>query len=116
MVDAVAELTWRVFPASVMMVVGVGVVLFGLRVEIKGIRLSRDDASKMITVVQGFRIAVIGLALAGVGASWNWNILWLFVLSLAFGGEEIMESSVHLFILRRRPPHWPKSKANQSVK
>jgi hypothetical protein len=38
-----------------------------------------------------------------MGAAWNWNILWLFVLSLAFGGEEVVESTVHLYILRRGP-------------
>ena len=51
----------------------------------------------------------LGLTLAGLGAAWNWHILWLFVLSLIFGAEEILESSVHLFILRRRPPLWPRS-------
>jgi hypothetical protein len=61
-----------------------------------------------VIVIRGFRFAVIGVALAGLGASWNWHITWLFVLSLVFGGEEGLESSVHLFILRRRPPHWPR--------
>ncbi len=53
--------------------------------------------------VRGFRIAVIGLVLAGLGASWWWHVTWLFVLTLVFGGEEILESTVHLAILRWKP-------------
>ena len=62
-----------------------------------------SDPTKMHRFVIGFRIAVIGITMAGVGVAWNWNILWLFVLSLAFGGEELVESTVHLYILRRGP-------------
>ena len=64
-----------------------------------------SDPTKMHRFVIGFRIAVIGITMAGVGAAWNWNILWLFVLSLAFGGEELVESTVHLYILRRGPSY-----------
>ena len=52
-----------------------------------------SDPTKMHRFVIGFRIAVIGITVAGLGAAWNWNILWLFVLSLAFGGEELVEST-----------------------
>ena len=90
------------------MALGAGVLLAGIRLEVQGIRLQTSDPTKMVTVIRGFRIAVIGLVFAGLGASWNWHITWLFVLSLIFGGEELLESSVHLFILRRRPSHWPR--------
>ena len=55
---------------------------------------------KNITFV---RIAIIGFAIAGLGASWNWNLLWLFVLTLIIAGEEIAESTTHLAILRWKP-------------
>ena len=90
------------------MALGVAVFLSGIRLELKGIRRPSGDSMKMVTVIRGFRFAVIGVALAGLGASWNWHITWLFVLALVFAGEEVLESSVHLFILRRRPPHWPR--------
>ena len=105
--DFIADLSWKSYPASALMVVGAGIFFGGIRLEVAGIRLPSGDATKMITVIRGFRYAVLGVALAGLGIAWNWNIMWLFVLSLIFGGEEILESSVHLFILRRRPPHWP---------
>lgn len=106
-VDAIADLPWRIYPALAIVAVGLAVFVLGIRIEVDGIRRHTGDPTKMVTVIRGFRVAVIGLALGGLGAAWNWQIMWLFVLSLIFGIEEILESSVHLFILRHRPPHWP---------
>ena len=104
--EALTDLSWRVYPGSALMALGAAILLSGIRLEVEGIRLPSGDSMKMITVIRGFRIAVIGVALAGLGAAWTWNIMWMFVLALVFGGEELLESSVHLFILKRRPPHW----------
>jgi len=106
--EALTDLSWRIYPASALMALGVALLLSGLRLEVEGIRRPTGDSMKMVTVIRGFRIVVIGVALAGLGAAWTWHITWLLVLSLVFGGEEVLESSVHLFILRRRPSHWPR--------
>jgi len=50
-----------------------------------------------------FRLSVVGLAVAGLGASWAWQQLWLLALSLAIGGEELLESSICVYALRRYP-------------
>ena len=105
--ETLTDLSWRIYPASALMALGVAILFSGIRLEVEGIRRPTGDSTKMVTVIRGFRVAVIGVALAGLGAAWTWHITWLFVLSLIFGGEEVLESSVHLFILRRRPPHWP---------
>ena len=106
--ETLTDLSWRIYPASALMALGVAILSSGIRLEVEGIRRPTGDSMKMVTVIRGFRITVIGVSLAGLGASWTWHIMWLFVLSLVFGGEEVLESSVHLFILRRRPPHWPR--------
>lgn len=106
MMETLTDLSWRIYPASGLMALGAAFLLSGIRLEVAGIRRPTGEPAKMVTVIRGFRFAVLGVALAGLGASWNWNIMWLFVLSLVFGGEEVLESSVHLFILRRKPPHW----------
>ena len=105
--EALTDLSWRIYPASALMALGVAILFSGMRLEVEGIRRPTGDPMKMVTVIRGFRVAVIGVALAGLGAAWAWLITWLFVLSLVFGAEEVLESSVHIFILRRRPPHWP---------
>jgi hypothetical protein len=41
------------------------------------------------------------MSLAALAASWIWGQLWLFVLALAFAGEELLETSTMLFAMRR---------------
>ena len=101
--DALVNLEWRIYPASVTMALGAGLLLLGVRNGITGTSLPSGHPDKMITVIQGFRVSVIGLALAGVGAAWAWHIVWLLVLSLVFGGEELLESTTHISILKRAP-------------
>ena len=101
MIDALIELSWRVYPASLLMALGAALALWGLRTELDGMRRPVRDPAKALTVMQGFRTAVIGLALVGVGAAWTWHLGWLLALSLAIGGEETLESSICIFALRR---------------
>jgi hypothetical protein len=51
--------------------------------------------------LRGFRVAIGGLALAGIGAAWCWQIGWLLGLSLIIGGEELLESTVVITALRQ---------------
>ena len=98
--DVLIELEWRIYPAAVLAVAGAATLLLGLRLLTDRLRETPAD---MIGFVLGFRIAVIGLTLVGLAVSWNWHVLWLFVLAVVFGAEEILESTTHLAILRWKP-------------
>jgi hypothetical protein len=80
---------------------GSALLLLGGRVEIDGITRPLRDPAKVLTWVRGFRLTMIGLALAGTGAGWLLDQTWLIVLSLAIGGEETLESSIMHFALTR---------------
>jgi hypothetical protein len=54
-----------------------------------------------IAVVTGMRVMLVGIALALVGAAWLWQQVWLLALGLAFGLEELWETSVVIYALRR---------------
>ena len=101
--DALVELSWRVYPVSAMTAIGATLLSLGSRTAWRGLGRPMSDATRVQTFVQGFRIAVIGATLAGLGASWNWHLTWLLVLSLVIGGEEVLESTTHLAILRWKP-------------
>lgn len=101
--EALVDLSWRPFPSALIIAVGVLTAWLGSRRALGGLRRPVGDGSHMQTFVMGFRIAVVGLVLSGLGASWWWPLTWLFVLSLVFGGEEILESTTHLAILRWKP-------------
>ena len=98
--DVLIDLEWRIYPVGVMAVAGVATLMLGTRLLTARLRVKPAD---MIGFVTGFRLAVIGLTLVGLAASWNWHITWLFVLAVVFGAEEILESTTHLAILRWRP-------------
>ncbi len=55
--------------------------------------------------MRGFRLAVIGMAVAGVGAAWLWHAPWLLALALAVAFEETLECSICIAALRRAPRH-----------
>lgn len=101
--DSLIDLSWRVYPAAAMMTLGAVVWFMGSRMAIRGLRRPIGDSTKMQAFVIGFRFAVIGITLVGLGAAWNWHLTWLLVLSLVFGGEELFEATIHLSILRMKP-------------
>lgn len=103
MLDEIASLSWRWYPATALIGLGASLALWGLRAEVLGLRDSlRGDHTRIVVWIQGFRLSIIGLALAGIGAAWALHLTWLLVLSLAIGGEETLESSIVIFALRRK--------------
>ena len=102
--DALIELSWRLYPASALIALGVVIAAAGAR----RCRLAflRPLAGSMYPLgwMHGFRLTVIGLAVVGIGAAWLWHLGWLLALSLAIGGEETLESSIAIAALRRARP------------
>ena len=53
------------------------------------------------------RIAALGTALLlvpGIAVAWAGHILWLFVAAVGILGEELLETSVIIAVLKRNPP------------
>lgn len=87
---------------------GVPLVIAGSLLAIRGIwrgaregRRLRVDPMRALAILSGFRSAVIGLALCGVGAAWIWQCGWLLALSLIIGGQELLESSIMIAAARQ---------------
>jgi uncharacterized membrane protein len=99
MVDAVVDLSWRAYPAALIALLGAVMFARGLRMTWGW--AAHNDSQHNLRFIRGFRIAVIGLALAAIAVAWVWQLLWVFILALAIGGEETLESSVHAYAVRR---------------
>ncbi len=85
--ETLIELPWRGYPISALIALGIGLALWGLLMVVNGLRGAlRGDSGKLLPWIQGFRLTIIGLALAGLGAAWAWQLTWLLVLTLAIGG------------------------------
>jgi hypothetical protein len=93
--------SWQTIAAATLLASGTPLLLLGLWREWDGLRRPLRDPGKVLTWVRGFRLSMIGLALAGSGAGWLFDQTWLIVLSLAIGGEETLESSIMHFALTR---------------
>ena len=98
--DALVELSWRAYPAAVVAALGLALAVQGGRRFVLGLRPPYGDAGKTLRGVQGFRRGMIGLAVAGLAGAWAWQADWLLVLSLVIGGEELLESTLHVQALR----------------
>lgn len=94
--DALIELSWRAYPAAVLMAIGMALALPGISGFYRGMRPPYADAGKTLRALQSFRRGVIGLAIVGIAAAWIWQVDWLLVLSLVIGGEEALESTFHV--------------------
>ncbi len=99
--DAFVELSWRAYPSAVLMATGFAAFIYGAATLLRALRISIWNLDRPIVWIGGFRAAIIGLAVVGLGAAWLTQQLWVLLLALAIGGEELLETSVILFALRR---------------
>ncbi len=112
--DALVDLSWRAYPVAIIAALGFGVSVRGFALLVQGWRRSVWDRDRNLIWVQGFRQSIVGLAVVALAASWQWQQLWLLLLALAIGGEELLETSIIIFALRRAkrlPASWPQHSA-----
>lgn len=83
------------------MLAGLMTTVFGIRLGVAAARTPASDRSRLRTVVQGFRIAVVGLAAMGIGIRSITGEIWILVVSLGIGGEELLESNFIIAVLKR---------------
>jgi hypothetical protein len=100
--EVLMDLSWRLYVALPLMVLGTALAAWGIKRGLNGLICAlRGDSARLVTLMEGFRLAIVGLALTGVGAAWTWHLPWLLALSLVIGAGETLESSIDIFALRR---------------
>lgn len=92
-------------PAVGLIAVGVTIAVASISRGVAAARRARRDPPRALALLCGFRAAILGLALAGIGAAWCWQLDWLLALALIIGGEEVLESSVVIAALRSSMRH-----------
>jgi len=69
--EFLTELSWKMYPSFFMMAIGLTVLIMGAAIDHRGLYSPMSDPTKMHRFVIRFRIAVVGITMAGVGAAWN---------------------------------------------
>lgn len=99
--DAIVDLSWRAYPGGALIALGAMLAVYGIGRLAAWRNVSAFDGNKPLVFVSGLRAILVGSAIAGVGGAWVWQQLWVLLISLAIGGEELLETSVVLYVLRR---------------
>ena len=99
--DTVVALSWRAYPSWTLIAVGLTITIWSVRHGIIAACREARDPRRALALLRGFRGGIIGLALAGLGAAWCWQLGWLLGLSLIIGGQELLESTVVITALRQ---------------
>lgn len=99
--DTLVNLSWRLYLVLPLMALGGAMAVWGTRRGFSGLRCAvHGDAAQLLAFIVGFRTTIWGLALMGIGAAWLWHLTWLFIISLAIGCGETLETFLILFALR----------------
>jgi hypothetical protein len=101
-------LSWQVYPAIALMLLGSALVLGGLHGIAGRLAAAPRDPERAFVLMTTFRKAMIGVCLAAIGAGWLWSLPALVGLSLVILFEETLESTTVIGALsvelRRRIP------------
>lgn len=88
------ELSWRLYPAAVLVTAGVALSLRGVILTSRGLCLPVGTARKNQTWVGGLRFLLFGTSLAVAAAGWLWHLPALVAAGLVIGFEETLETSI----------------------
>ena len=105
-VSTIIDAPWRAYAAAALAAAGLVFLGKGLWFGFRGSHglLHERDA---LGWMRGFRLAVVGLCVVGIAVAWVWQVLWLFAVALGILGEELLETSVIIEVLKRNPPPSP---------
>jgi hypothetical protein len=98
-----ALLVWpeRVYPAAGLLVLGVGLVLVGIKAGVAGGRGRPNSWPEWALVyLFTFRGVVVGVCLVLAGVAWMDQVAWLLAASACVGLGELLESSYYIGVLR----------------
>ena len=99
--EALWDLSWRIYPAALLMAVGLAIAARGDYLLVRAARKPVGAPRKNLTWMRGFRLALFGASLAAVAAGWLWHIPALVAAGLVIGFEETLETSICTYALSR---------------
>jgi hypothetical protein len=100
MIEQLLALPWRGYPATLLVLLGAGLVAAGLRAALGYRGQQQSGPEWAFAYLYVFRRIVVGLALVGAGLAWSWQAPGLLAASLCIGLGELLESTYYIEVLR----------------
>jgi hypothetical protein len=89
-----------VWIGGIVLIAGGSALAEGIRRLRIALRSSEPDPGRALGVILSARIAILALAICGIGAGLVAELGWLWKVSLVILGEESLEGAVHVAALR----------------
>jgi hypothetical protein len=89
--------------ALLLMGLGFALTFWGFRRGARAWQRRSSDPLKALTLVRGYRIAIVGICTSAYSLGWWWQINILMTVALVICLEEIAESSFYIAALKREP-------------
>ena len=104
-------LAWsgRVYPATILALLGAGLVVLGIRSLRSAGRQRRSWPEWALTYLYVFRASVVGVCLVGAGLAWLAQAPWLLAAAVCIALGEFLESSYYIVVL-----HWGDRRSRQA--
>ncbi len=89
------------YVAPLLILAGLGWSFTGMHHSRSALRLPPGAAAKNLKLMRGFRVAIVGLAIALAAAGWLIGSIGLVAIAAVIGIGELMETSLDAWALRR---------------
>jgi hypothetical protein len=100
-VDALFDLSWRIWPASAISAAGALIFVRGAFRGQAALHTPATEMAKPLGIALALRMLLLGFSLVALGLAWSFQIVWLFWFALIFAGEETWETSMVVSGLRQ---------------
>ncbi len=91
--ETLYHLAWRGYPALALAFGGLARVIYAVVCECATPRARFGTDARLLSLLQEFRLAVIGLTLVGIAAAWYWHIPALLAIAVLIGAGETFEAT-----------------------
>ena len=91
----------RLFPAAVIALLGLWLLLQGVMRQVRALRLPMETRGRNHRWLRAMRQMIQGMSLLAIGLGWAWQLPVMIAAGAIFGFEETIETSIATWALKQ---------------